>query len=286
MNAKTSIFHKMGILILAISLFPSFLTAQSPWMDRAYSSSVNAEWFKPTFDANLDENDTISFLSSVLFVTGRHQVFENLWIVGELPFSHWELKDDDGIDTQAPHTTIGNIYVGSEYHYPVNANSISSFVEFGLRFQTMPDPDFPNKRGNFTGYYSAIDRREAFIIDFTPLVGMANVTYRVNDFAMLRIRGGVSYWIDSAGNEWGNQLYLAQSVQAHFQTDQLGGHLGITGKYNVDTDDILEEDDITQLQAGLSKQFRGWTGTFYLRRPLVSNSYVRLVYGLKIDINI
>lgn len=268
----------MLILLLLTAGLSYSSAAQSPWLSRTYPNSVSIEWYKPVFNPP-SGNDNITFFSSVLFVTGRYQATENLWLVGDLPFSHWEYEDPDGVDTQAPHTTLGNVYLGGEYHFPDRPGPFSYFAEFGLRLPTLAEPDFPDKRGAFTGYYTAKDRRGAFFHDLLPLTGMGNLLYHVNDVFTLRLRGGFAHWIYTGdATRRGNRLFLAQSVQAHFQTRELSGHFGITGRYDVDTDD-----DITQLQAGLSRSFNGWTGTFYLRRPLEGDSFVR-VYGVTIDI--
>lgn len=271
--------------VALITIFTQAGYTQSIWHNSyANEYQISVEWIKPNFDTNgFDDNDKITFFSSVLFISGQYSITERVTLFADLPLSHWEFKDGDGIDTQAPHTALGNIYLGGGYKFPKIHDSLFPSLEIGIRVPTMAEPDFPDKRGYISGNASSPDKREAFTDEMIPLQAFINIDYQVNQVALLRIRGGASYWIADEEAFFDNQFYLAQSIQAHFVTEQFGGYLGITGKYNVAKENALfANDDVTQVKIGLNKKINTFVGELFIRVPLENIGIAQNVFGIQL----
>lgn len=274
---------KLITLLIVLSSISVKAYSQFTWYNPVDDKKqITAEWFKPLIDENLDQNDKVTFFSSVLFLKGFLPVSENIHFLFDLPFSYWGFKDGDGVDEQASHTTIGNIYLGGQFKLSEIFGGLSPSIETGFRLPTMPEPGFPDKRGYFTGYYSSIDRREAFTDNIIPAMGFLHLDYKINPVATIRLSGGASYWVTTKNSPTSNQLYLTQSFQVNFTTPELGGRIGLTGKYNVaPTDSYLSRDDITQFHAGVNKSFKKWKLEVFIRTPL-ENQFFELAYGSKL----
>lgn len=278
------------IKYLLFSIFLLGTTAahsQTTWntLHNTELTTLSAEWQKPAFNDFISNDDNISFFSSVLFLQGYLPAGNGFAVSADIPLSHWGSSDVNGIDAQEPHTTIGNIYIGGVYRFnDVAGGRLSPSIELGTRLPTMPDPDFPDKRGFITGFYSSIDRLEAFVPDLLPFMGMVTGNYELNSTATVSVGGGASYWTNGDELFLQNQLFLMQRVMIHFHTEDLGGRLGMSGKYNVAPKDaIFSEFDITQLWAGVNKTFsNNWTVEAYIRAP-ITESNIHRAFGIKVD---
>ncbi len=247
--------------------------------------TITAEWQKPAFIDAISSSEDISFFSSVLFLQGYLPAGSGFSFVTDIPLSHWGSSDIYGAETQDPHTTIGNIYLGGVYRFgDVADGRLSPSIELGTRLPTMPDPDFPDKRGFITGFYSGVDRLEAFTPDLLPFMGMITGNYELNSTATLSVSGGASYWTNGDELFLQNQLFLMQRVMLYFDTDELGGRLGMSGKYNVAPKDaVFSEFDITQLWAGVNKTLsHNWKVEAYVRAP-ITESNINRSFGIKVD---
>jgi hypothetical protein len=269
-------------LLLLINLTTS-AGAQSAWFvnPNTEQATVSADWSKPNFGQFVNNNYVTTF-SSVLFIQGYVPVNDNFAFIADIPISHWGYNDNINMDIQDPHTTIGNIYIGGVYKFNDTANGrFSQSVEIGTRLSTMPEPDFPDERGLLTGFLSSIDRKEAFTPDVVPFFGLFNGDYKLNTVVTLSFTGGATYWTNVEDLFRDNQLFLMQRLMVHFDTNELGGRLGLSGKYNVAPGDgLLSDLDITQVWAGVNKTFSDWTIEAYVRSPL-TNSDLRRAIGVK-----
>jgi hypothetical protein len=264
--------------------------AQTIWNNQLNTeqSTVSAEWVKPSFDDWVRNGQDITFFSSVLFLQGYFPAGNGFSFSTDVPLSHWGSIDDDGFGTEDPHTTIGNIYIGGSYQFSKMANGrLSPSIELGTRLPTMPDPDFPDKRGFITGFYSSFDRLEAFTPNLLPIIGLISTDFQLNTATTLSVSGGASYWTKGELLNEPNQLFLTQRVMLLFNTPEIGGRLGVSGKYNVAPKDaLLSELDITQLWAGVDKTIsNNWTVEAYIRAPLTESNLHR-AFGIKVDFTI
>lgn len=75
---------------------------------------MSIEWLRPSL-----KGVNSSFLTSVLFATGRFPLSQRLTLVGDLPFAYFNgdierFRNIPGLQTSRSSTTIGNPYVGME----------------------------------------------------------------------------------------------------------------------------------------------------------------------------
>lgn len=243
---------------------------------------------KPLLRDNAPEGDGPSIFNSAGFLTGRYALNTRLRLLAEVPFSYWKYVDKSGGQIQDGHLTVGNIYLGGEWH--VNPGSDRQvFIEAGLRLPTMPEPDFPDQRGHFTGLLAAQDRQDAFIDDYLPLQAFANVIYRPNEAMHFRLRGGPSYWLymgaDNPFVEIDNELFLRYAAEAWFTSPAITGAFGVTGQYvaSAESGSVFDR-SVHQLTAQLMKDFDGYTLSGYIRAPIDRNNgtLVIVTYGLSL----
>lgn len=277
-------FKLILLLIMAIGIIQA-TKAQSFWgIDgNKESTRLSVEWTKPFFDENgLDENDKISFFSTSGFIKGNYQVADRIYLYGDIPFSHWEFEDGDGVDVQEPHTTIGNLYIGGIYKIPFKANSIESYIEVGGRLPTMPMPDFPDKRGSFTGFIAEPERREAFIYKSTSLMNFYDFIYSYNKNFQLNLGLGISYWINPENLFYDQRIDLSQKINATVNSDIFSISIGLTGKYHTEGDDAFFQNyNTTQLRGSIIRKFNSWDTQIYYRSPL-DNTFLVNSVGISI----
>lgn len=119
---------------------------QSIWLSGSQApNQLSIEWAKPRFERQFDRDKNISLFSSTLFISGMFKLNDHLDFVADIPLSHWQYRDDDGPDNQKPHTTIGNVYLGSVYTSSNVPVFFTPSIEVGIRIPTMSDPDFPGE---------------------------------------------------------------------------------------------------------------------------------------------
>lgn len=277
----------IAIATLLLCAVSSAGYSQSIWLSGSQArNQLSIEWAKPRFERQFDRDNNISLFSSTLFISGMFKLNDHLDFVAEIPLSHWAYRDDDGPSTQNPHTTIGNVYLGAVYTFSNVPVFFTPSLEVGIRIPTMPDPDFPDKRGSFSGYVAELDRREAFLSRTLAMEGFLNADHQMNQMVTLRLRGGVSYWKyngDSSPN-YKNELYLAHSAQLHFSTEMIGGYMGLTGKHLVGKEPrffIWDDGDVTHSWIGIRKRFGKWIPEIYIRNPIEDGTGVSAVYGFK-----
>lgn len=276
----------VNYLIVIISLVVSENgNGQSIWLfDAEQGNFISIEWMKPDIEEQFfGINNDPAFFSSVLFLSGQFKATNKLSINLDIPISHWELEDPDGTFSQAAHTTLGNIYLGAIYRFNPIKDRIIPSVEIGTRLPVMAEPDYPKKLGFYSGYFSEIDRREAFAENMVPIQGFINMDYSLNSVIKLRFRGGISYWSVNEDSPYPkNQVYLTQSIQTYFLSDELNGYFGLTGKYNqTEKTSFLEDDKLTQLRAGVFKNYNNFLFDLYIRVPL-KDFVNQAVYGVQI----
>lgn len=233
------------------------------------SNSISLEWQKPNFDLSLDNNDDLSSFTSVLFIKSKYKLNDRINILIELPFSHWGLNDPDGIDNQDNHTTLGNIYLGSRYRFDEKSEAIDFSIELGLRVPTIPEPDFPDKRGSFTGLIISKDRREAFMYDFIPLNLFGYLQFMPDKNLTFHVTVGGLYSIYTGDLNRDNESHILYSLSANYKSEFLNSSIGFSDRRFLKQNNfIFQEKNNAHLWLQFSKPFQNWEPSLYMKLPV------------------
>lgn len=182
---------KKLITTLFIGLLAGSAIAQSPWLSNTRTSSLALEWDKPWLDSRTYDQDDIATGSSVLFVTGRLRMNDNLRLEAELPVSYFGFKRATPF-AKDNSTMLGNIYVGGIYNLFMQNPDNEAFIELGVRIPTTQEPS--DKRfGNQLGGFSEVDRREAFSYDTWSIPLIATYVRHFDGPFAARVRLGTAY---------------------------------------------------------------------------------------------
>ena len=129
-------------------------SAQSVWLDREHRPSVLAEVLFPSFD----ESST-NFPTWTWFLTGKLPAGPTGAVVLELPYAHGDFGEEPFNVSEG---AVGNPYLGYEYR----PHPSGLLLEAGARLPLASD----NKLAPFiTGFFSDLDREEAFVPDIVPV---------------------------------------------------------------------------------------------------------------------
>lgn len=261
------------------------LFAQSPWLSDARVSMVALEWDKPLLDSRTFSRDDVRTASSVLFLTGRLRVNDDLRLEAELPVSHFGLKNTNGfIDDRS--TTIGNVYVGGIYDVRTPNTENHAFVELGVRIPTTPSMN-DDRYANMLGLFSELDRNEAFFEDTwsIPLIG-TYITEISGPFAA-RLRLGTAYDIYTGDlKELDNELHLLYGISGLYRKPNAEASIGFMGRnqYAGNNPDFIDS-GFTQLRAGVARPFGNFVPGVYVRKPLGENynAFLDWAFGFNLE---
>lgn len=283
----------MRSVIIGTLLFvalPVFAFSQSPWLRSERYPQVTVEVMKPYFrNTNLLDSSHPSPLSSYMFVTANYPVNNYLHFVMDLPLSHWGYRDPEGPDNQADNTAIGNTYLGIELHHIIK----NVFFELGMRLPTMSQPDYPDRRGGFTGMVSSYDRSSAFISDYIPINIIGNVVYPVSGITSIRLRAGILHGSYTNKKDYyappKNDLYVLYSLGFYFEGKVINGTFGFSDHYNTSLKKTYKHRErLGMLYAAVEKPFGNYTIGLNLRVPSSDIYYeqISMVLGAKVTIHI
>jgi hypothetical protein len=267
----------MSALLVLSSFSP--LRAQSIWQDFTSWESLTIEILKP----NYADDEDVSFLTSVIFLTGRFPISRVLGFSTELPFSYINWDIPQGPDLGAKQT-FGNPYFGIEYH----VRQASMFFEVGVRAPLTAKIDSENGEATLNGAITDfVDRAEAFATDAIPVTGFLNYIVSTRTGFSLRLRGGPSFWIKQGDREE-SETFILYSVQIFYETGalRLGG--GLSGRYIASLEDgSFDERSMHQLTFCLDFYLGALRPGFYIRIPMDEDlkDVVSVVYGIGLGID-
>jgi len=235
--------------LLAMPLF-----AQPIWLHQNNESYIGVEALKPNFEGE----PNLTFVSSVIFVSGRFMIGDAIAIAGELPISHF--GDDNDSETM-----IGNPYIGLEFRKPDG----TFFIELGGRIPIAPD----DKLGAaLLGAFTDFDRLEALLPDVVTFSGKVNFQTANSSNVVFRLRGGPTLlansdsqnFIDNDNSEW----LIDYSGQIGLQGEQISVFGGITGRYLASGEGDFGEKSIHQLIGSANIDLGSVRPGIQLRFPL------------------
>jgi hypothetical protein len=275
------IYHRLIPVYCAIIvlLALSSLGAQSIWQDHTSREGITVEFLKPNY---VDEED-LSFLTSVTFLSGRFPVTRNIIFSGELPFSYvnWDIPQGPNLGANQ---TFGNPYFGIELHL----RQTPLFFELGVRAPLTADLEEENGEATINGGVTDfVDRAEAFATEAIPLAGFVNYILRSRTGFSLRLRGGPAFWIASGDREE-SETFILYSVQAFYETGAIRFGGGFSGRYIASLEDAdFGERSMHQLTFGLDFILGLFRPGVYIRIPLDEEykEMINTVFGISLGID-
>ena len=266
-------------VLLTFTLSP--LGAQSLWQDNTSREGFTIEFLKPDYE----NEENLSFLTSVTFLSGRFPVTRSIIFAGELPFSYVNWDVPQGADLGAQQT-FGNPYFGLEFH-PRRA---PLFFELGIRAPLTADVDGENGEATVNGAFTDfVDRAEAFATDAVPVSGYLNYVVWTRTGFSLRLRGGPVFWIASGDREE-PETFILYSAQVFYETGILRFGGGFSGRYLASLENAdFGERSMHQLTFGLDILLGTLRPGVYIRIPLdedhkeVINSVFGITLGIDFD---
>lgn len=281
---------KVYCLFILTICWVSFSFAQSPWLSDTRLSSVSLEWDKPIFNDRTFDRDIVTGATSVLFITGRARINDNLRIVAELPVSHFGYDGSNPAGGDDNSTTIGNVYVGGILDVNLRNPSTHSFIELGARIPTAPSLRNDKKFGNNTGRFSELDRQEAFGEDTWSIPLILNYVTSVREPFAVKFRLGTVYdtFVDDLKDN-DDQLHLLYGLTTMYRKPNVEAHLGFSGRnqyVGLPSGVDFWDTGLTQLRAGVAWPFQHITPGIYARLPLGDNFTrdIDFAYGLSLEI--
>jgi hypothetical protein len=214
---------------MTIALTPLMVAsalAQPLWLDRSSDRVMSLEFVKPNFD---DPDAEVAFSTAVWFLSARVAATNAVTVVGEAPFSNF--SPDAGRGS----STIGNIYLGAEFHN----RDAGVFAELGVRLPSVDDQElFAILLGGNT---ELVDRLEAFVDEALPVVVALNYWRSDAPGLVVRTRGGAAMWFPT-GRRHDGEFFLLYGGQAGYSSDAFSVLAGITGRWLLteDTEGIAE----------------------------------------------
>ena len=202
---------------LMLALLPASLAAQSVWIDQHLDQGLALEALKPSFS----EGGDVTFLTSVLYLSGRLRLSERVRVVAELPVSHFGADDEFGDEGG---TSLGNPYVGVE----IAEAGASTFFEVGLRVPLASEEG----GGLETGFLADYDRVEAFVPDWVSILLVPNYVYDSLSGFSVRLRLGPSLLVATDKDEFSDrvELFGLYGAQLWYQAGQVRVGAGFTGR--------------------------------------------------------
>lgn len=278
------------LILFIVGCWAGSLHAQSPWLSDTRLSSISLEWDKPHFDDRVFDQDDVTTASSVLFITARARVTDNLRIVGELPISHFGYDGNNPFGGDDNSTTIGNIYAGGILDVNMSDPYSHAYIELGVRIPTAPNLEDDDKFGNNTGRFSEIERQEAFGEDTWSIPLIINYVTNVRDPFALKFRVGTVYdtFVEDLKNV-DDQLHLLYGLTTMYRKPKVEAYFGFSGRnqyVGLPSGIDFWDSGLTQLRAGIARPFRHVTPGIYARLPLGDNftQSIDFAYGISIEI--
>ena len=269
---------KKTICIIALALFvlPDLVFAQPIWFNRERETTLEATWMKARFD----EADDVGFLTSVMFVTGRAEVWDQLYVTVDLPMSYSEMTGNEFDDF-----SFGNPYLGIEYEA---ANGLAA-VEFGVRLPIARS----NEEAVYTGMLTDFEHLDAFLPDVFSFMFMGDQRFELGSGFSARIMAGpiFQFYKLTDGYLFDDDEFDADVMYcAHgwYDTDVLRFGLGITGRALLTTEglDTFDEKTMHQVGVAVAGKFERVEPGIHVRIPVDDdlNDLFNYVVGLDVTV--
>lgn len=243
--------HRKAILILPLlglvyGGMPSFVSAQSIWMDRDGENLLWLEAIQP----NTEEFES-SFTTSVIYLGGQWAFSDSFRLVGELPFVYYTY-DSPFESATLSENALGNPYLGLSYQKQ------DSPFRFDLGLHAPLADDGADGSGLYIGLLTDfVDRAEAFATNLIPMTFLAHYNPQFDSGLSLRLTAGTVMDLD-LDDDFGDSrvetfvLYKAQALYELEHLSKLRFGAGLSGRFWATAGESIEDDSKNLLQLGLN----------------------------------
>ena len=272
---RIAILRKAKLLFIAgiiLILGNSRSFAQSLWLERGENGTVAFEIMKP----NLDDPDNSTLLTSAVYLSVIYPVSNSIVLSGEIPFGFW---NSDSIspyfDERERESTIGNIYLGLEIH----KDEEPLYSDIGFRLPLTPNSDESGGNAGRAGRYADwVERKEAFIADYIPVIVGINYRQVIIKGLYIRVRVAPSVLISTHGE--GQELGFLFTTQLGYKTEMFNF---ITGFSSGGTGGLYYSDSPgSQLGFATNLNFGRVSPVFFFKIPLEENYMLEWTLGFSL----
>jgi hypothetical protein len=256
------------------------LLAQSIWLDRSQTKTIDLEILKPDFEG---EHNT-TFPTSSWYLSGRFPLSVQVNITGEIVFSYYKLDAENNYSAENEgQNAFGNPYIGIELY----SENRTIFGEIGLRLPFTPEENASAVlySGIFTDF---VERAEAFMSDILPVYVLLNYMKVEESGFQFRVHGGPVAWF-ATGDREDTEWCLLYSMQGGYHSATVNFWAGLSGRWIMSAEDATFAES-SYHQFGLSANLL--LGTFkpgiILKFPLDDDmkEVIDLVFGLTLGFNL
>jgi hypothetical protein len=308
---------KKGLTTLMVVVFmmAEYALSQTSWSDHGNRTTVSIEWDSPHFDTGFMGPIRTSRLTSVGYINARLRLNDHVFILAEVPVSHfvWRL---DGEDSRLfnKNTERGSPFIGTEFRMNGDAEIWQPFFNMGTYLpqndKFMFVDEMPGiiihkygepasraiahnrKMGAHPALLSDFDRGEAFWEDTWSVRANAGTSRLFNENST-RVRFSTGIIHNIYRGDWAELLnretYLTYSAYVSSKHDGFIVHSVLFGRSPLGVSQLnFRDDTVMQFRVGLAREFGIVNLGGHFRVPL-TKSYldnVKFSYGLNLTIHL
>ncbi len=285
--SKTKVVLMMTALIAAIIVeLPQPAGAQISWLRPEKDKTVTLQMLHVA----LNGDSYIAFPSSLLFLSGRFPMGENLHFVAEFPMSYVNY-DHDYFDWYSQRkissqTLLGNPYLGVETSKPGS----TAIFKLGGR---IPIASKEKDDAAALGVLGAFDRAEGFGPDIFSATMQAGYRYDSESGYTLKGLIGPTLLVSTAsGQDHSSEVWADYQGEVRLHGSRLTAGIGLTGRYLLSAEHVGDmtfgERIVNQVGFAMTVDAGRIEPGVHVQVPLDEdlNDAVQVVYGLVLTVKL
>jgi hypothetical protein len=310
---------KKGITTLMVVVFmmAEYAPAQTSWSDHENRTTVSLVWDSPHFGTDFMGGIRTNLMTSVGYLNARVRLNDNVFILAEVPVSHFEWRLE-GAESRLfnKNTEWGSPFIGTEFRVNEGAEIWQPFFNIGTYLPKKQKTMYMDelllcncviqeygelattalyhniKLGAHPALLSDFDRGEAFWPDVWSVRANAGTSRLFNENnTLVRFSTGMIHNIYRG--EWAElmnrETYLTYSAYVSSKLDGFIVHSVLFGRSPLGVSDLnFKEDTIMQFRVGLTRDLGIVNLGGYFRVPMTKSylNNVKFSYGLNLAINL
>lgn len=249
---------------------------QSFWFDHERGNSISLEMLKVDLKGS---GDDFTFTTGAFTLNGQYRLGENVWFVGEIPFSHFDVDLDAG-DFPAENA-FGNPFLGIKQTFGNGSLLIGG---------RPPVAGKDNPDASIYGVFSDIDRYGAFLPDLVTVKIQADYYQNFENGMFIRGRigpTGLIFTEDFGGDDF--EVLLNAGGQVGVVANKFRGWAGANTLTVLTEDSFFGDDRITfEFAFGGNIRFDRVEPGLFFRFPVLTDykELIASVFGLNVTVNL